>query len=60
MINLRGWINIFYYGPIWFWILFLVIVFLVLLTFKIFSGNWIGRKSNLDKSHLSGKSKYSK
>ena len=54
MINWWGWLNLIYDSPIWIWIIILQQVLFVLLIFKLVSGNWMGKKSDSVKSHLSG------
>jgi len=50
MINWWGWINIMYCSPVWFLIIILQQIFFVLLVFKVYSGNWIGRETKKEKT----------
>lgn len=44
MMNWWGFMNAIFYHPAWTFVIMAQEVFLVLLIFKVFSGDWLGRK----------------
>jgi len=52
MINWWGYMNIIYNSSIWFLIIILQEMFFVLLIFRVYSGNWMGKRKEEEKEHV--------